>query len=455
LDIIAIEWLQEFLSGYPGAIVVISHDQHFLDHVTKRTVEISLGKFYDYKFHYSKYLDVRKEEIERQKQKVKDQEKYIKETKVLIEKFRAKKSKAAFAQGLIRKLDRLEMIEVDDFNSSNFRFSFQEPVRSGKVVLETKNLSRSFGDKKVFENLSIEIERKQKVALLGKNGTGKTTLIKILVGQLEKSGGSFELGHNVSVGYYAQDQAEQLDENETVLATIEKEATGDLFKASRKILGSFMFSGEDVDKKVKVLSGGERARLALCKLLLKSYNFLILDEPTNHLDIASKNILKAAMEKFEGTLLVVSHDRTFLSDLTDRIIEIKPNGVTEYIGGIDAFLNEKRKESIVAFERLEKIKIAKKAEKPSQNTFKQRKEFEKQHRKLNNQVKRLEAELEKKMNTKEEMEDKMADPGIFNSDSYPELIEKHGQMLASITQIEKEWEEAMLELESLEDPDLS
>jgi ATP-binding cassette subfamily F protein 3 len=182
---------------------------------------------------------------------------------------------------------------------------------------------------------------------------------------------------------------------------------------------------------------------------------LILDEPTNHLDIASKNILKAAMEKFEGTLLVVSHDRTFLSDLTDRIIEIKPNGVTEYIGGIDAFLNEKRKESIVAFERLEKIKIAKKAEKPSQNTFKQRKEFEKQHRKLNNQVKRLEAELEKKMNTKEEMEDKMADPGIFNSDSYPELIEKHGQMLASITQIEKEWEEAMLELESLEDPDLS
>jgi len=455
LDIIAIEWLQEFLSEYPGAIVVISHDQHFLDHVTKRTVEISMGKFYDYKFHYSKYLEVRKEEIERQKQKVKDQEKYIKETKVLIEKFRAKKNKAAFAQGLIRKLDRLEMIEVDDFNSSNFRFSFQEPVRSGKVVLQTKNLSKSFGDKSIFKKLSIEIDRKQKVALLGKNGTGKTTLIKILVGELEKSGGSFELGHNVSVGYYAQDQAEQLDENETVLATIEKEATGDLFKSSRKILGSFMFSGEDVDKKVKVLSGGERARLALCKLLLKSYNFLILDEPTNHLDIASKNILKAALELFDGTILVVSHDRTFLSDLTDRILEIKSEGVTEYLGGIDAFLNEKRKESIVAFERLEKVKMAKKAEKSSSNTFKQRKEFEKQHRKLNNLVKRLEVDLENKMNAKEELEAKMADPAIFNTDAYAELIEKHSLIIDAVAQIEREWEEAMLSLESLEDPDLS
>jgi ATP-binding cassette subfamily F protein 3 len=454
LDIIAIEWLQEFLSDYPGAIVVISHDQHFLDHVTKRTIEISLGKFYDYKFHYSKYLEVRKDEIERQKQKIKDQEKYIKETKVLIEKFRAKKNKASFAQGLIRKLDRLESIEVEDFNSSNFRFSFQEPVRSGKVVLKTKHLSKSFAAKTVFKNLDIEIERKQKVALLGKNGTGKTTLIKLLVGQLEKSSGSFELGHNVSVGYYAQDQAEQLDENATVLETIESEATGELFKASRKILGSFMFSGEDVDKKVKVLSGGERARLALCKLLLKSYNFLILDEPTNHLDISSKNILKAALEKFEGTILVVSHDRTFLSSLTDRIMEIKPGGVSEYIGDIDAFLEAKRKESIMAFERIEKAKATAKANSPSQNTFKQRKEYEKQHRKYRNLVKRLEDQMEEELQKKEDLERLMADPGFYNSPTYESTVNEHKKLEKAISELENQWEEAMLELESLEDPDL-
>jgi ATP-binding cassette subfamily F protein 3 len=455
LDIIAIEWLQEFLHDYPGAIVVISHDQHFLDHVTKRTVEISLGKFYDYKFHYSKYLEVRKEEIERQKQKIKDQEKYIKETKVLIEKFRAKKSKAAFAQSLIRKLERLEAIEVEDFNSSNFRFSFQEPERSGKVVLKTKNLAKSFGDKTIFKNLNIEIERKQKVALLGKNGTGKTTLIKLLVGQLEKSEGSFELGHNVTVGYYAQDQAEQLDENATVLETIEAEATGDLFKASRKILGSFMFSGEDVDKKVKVLSGGERARLALCKLLLKSYNFLILDEPTNHLDIASKNILKAALEKFEGTILVVSHDRTFLSSLTDQIIEIRPNGISEYIGDIDAFLDEKRKESIMAFERIEKAKVEAKTNSSNKSNFKLRKQFEKEHRKLNNLVKRLEEELENKMQLKDDLELKMADPSFYNSSAYEKTVAEHKDLENSINVVEEKWEEAMLELESLEDPDLN
>ncbi len=454
LDIIAIEWLQEFLSQYSGAIVVISHDQRFLDYVTKRTVEISLGKFYDYKFSYSKYLEVRKEEIERQKQKIKDQEKYIKETKVLIEKFRAKKNKASFAQGLIRKLDRLEAIEVDDFNSSNFRFSFQEPVRSGKVVLKTHELRQSFGDNKVFDHINIEIERKEKVALLGKNGTGKTTLIKILVGQLKASGGTYELGHNVSVGYYAQDQAEQLDENATVLETIESEATGDLFKASRKILGSFMFSGEDVDKKVKVLSGGERARLALCKLLLKSYNFLILDEPTNHLDIASKNILKAALEKFEGTLLIVSHDRTFLSLLTERIIEVKPNGVSEYIGDIDAFLDEKRKESIMAFERLEKQKEVKKSESLNQNNFKQKKDFDKQQKRLRKIIDKLESGLEKKMNRKDEIEEEMSKPDFFTSQLHETVLNEHQEILNKISQLENEWEEAMLELESMEEPEI-
>ena len=453
LDIIAIEWLQDFLQLYPGAIVVISHDQRFLDHVAKRTVEISLGKFYDYKFPYSKYLEVRKDEIEKQKQKLKDQEKYIKETKVLIEKFRYKKNKATFAQGLIRKLERLESIDIEDFNKSNFRFSFQDPQRSGKVVLKTKDLKKSFDDNNVFDQLNIEIERNQKVALLGKNGTGKTTLIKILVGQIAESGGSYEIGHNVSVGYYAQDQAEQLDDNVTVLETIEKEATGDLFTKSRKILGSFMFSGEDVDKKVKVLSGGERARLALCKLLLKSYNFLILDEPTNHLDIASKNILKAAMDKFEGTLLVVSHDREFLSSLTDRIIEIKPKGITEYIGGIDAFLNEKRKESIASFERLEAVKKSKRAESPKGKDFKKKKAEEKKLRILRNRVSRLEKELEDKMEGMEVIEKKIAMPDFYSSDNYNSIISEHGKVKNEITVLENDWEESLMELEDLESID--
>ncbi len=453
LDIIAIEWLQEFLEQYSGAIVVISHDQRFLDHVAKRTVEISLGKFYDYKFPYSKYLDVRKEEIEKQKQKLKDQDKYIKETKVLIEKFRYKKNKATFAQGLIRKLERLEAIDVEDFNSSNFRFSFQEPQRSGKVVLKTKDLKKSFANNSVFDHLNIEIERNQKVALLGKNGTGKTTLIKIIVDELNASGGSCEVGHNVSVGYYAQDQAEQLDENATVLETIEREATGDLFTKSRKILGSFMFSGEDVDKKVKVLSGGERARLALCKLLLKSYNFLVLDEPTNHLDIASKNILKAAMNKFQGTLLVVSHDREFLSSLTDRIIEVKPKGITEYIGGIDSFLDEKRKESIASFERLVAVKKAKKAETNSGGDYKKKKKIEKELRFLRNQVNRLEKKLEDKMERMDEIEVLMAVPDFYSSASYDLIIKEHGEVQGEISKLENEWETALMELEDKESVD--
>ena len=300
---------------------------------------------------------------------------------------------------------------------NNFRFSFQEPVRSGKVVLKTDHLGKSFGDKPVFRDANIEIERQEKVALLGKNGTGKTTLIKIIVDQLEASNGGFELGHNVSLGYYAQDQAEQLDENNTVLSTIEKEATGDLFKASRKILGSFLFSGEDVDKKVKVLSGGERGRLALCKLLLKSYNFLVLDEPTNHLDIASKNILKAALAKFDGTLLIVSHDREFLSGLTDRIIEIKQNGVGEYRGNIDEFLDEKKKESIVAFERTEKEKAAKKEKNPTQIDYKQRKEFEKQLKKLQRLVERLEKSIEKQLKDIEIIENTMASPEFYSMEN--------------------------------------
>jgi len=451
LDILAIEWLQEFLKNYHGAVMLISHDQLFLDEVTTRTVEISVGSLYDYKFSYSKYLEVRRAEIETQKQKKKEQDKYIKETKVLIEKFRYKKNKATFAQGLIRKLERLEAISIDEFDTSSMRFSFQEPLRSGKVVVNTKDLSKSYGDKKVFGNLNIEIARNQKVALVGKNGTGKTTLIKIIANEIDAEAGICDIGHNVNIGYYAQDQARDLDTEITVLKTIEREATGDLFKASRKILGSFMFSGEDVDKKVKVLSGGEKARLALCKLLLKPYNFLVLDEPTNHLDIGSKNILKAALQKYKGTLLVVSHDRDFLNGLTSRVLEIGKTKVKEYLGGVSEFLDEKKKETIADFERAERVTIKEKNDKSShKELYIQKKEKEKSIRKIKSEINRCEnqmVELEKEQSA---IEDIMADPAFYELPGHKQELQKHQVVLNKIWQVEQKWEKAMEQLEGME-----
>lgn len=450
LDIIAIEWLQEFLREYHGSVILISHDQLFLDQVTSRTIEISAGMLYDYKFSYSKYLETRKIEIEGQKQKKKEQDKYIKETKVLIEKFRYKKNKAAFAQGLIKKLERIEAIRIDDFETSSLRFSFQTPMRSGKIVLETKDLSKSYSEKQVFKNINVEIVRGEKVALIGKNGTGKTTLIKIVSDVISRDSGTCETGHNVSVGYYAQDQARDLDPNITVLKTIENEATGDLFKASRKVLGSFMFSGEDVDKKVKVLSGGEKARLALCKLLLKPYNFLVLDEPTNHLDIPSKRILKAALQKFEGTLLVVSHDRDFLNGLTDRVLEIGKTQIKEYLRGISEFLEEKKKESIADFERTVRNVQIKDSSSSQKEIYQQKKENEKTLRKIKSEISRCEnslVELEKEQN---KIEDLMADPSFYELPNHKEELEKHQVILNKIWQVEQKWEKAMIQLEEIE-----
>jgi ATP-binding cassette subfamily F protein 3 len=451
LDILAIEWLQGFLKNYSGGVMLISHDQLFLDQVTTRTIEISAGSLYDYKFSYSKYLEVRKAEIEVQKQKKKEQEKYIKETKVLIEKFRYKKNKASFAQGLIRKLERLEAISIDEFDTSSMRFSFQEPLRSGKVVLKVEGLSKSYNQKKVFAGLNIEIERNEKVALVGKNGTGKTTLIKIIADIIDAKSGICDIGHNVSIGYYAQDQARDLDPDITVLKTIENEATGDLFKASRKILGTFMFSGEDVDKKVKVLSGGEKSRLALCKLLLKPYNFLVLDEPTNHLDIGSKNILKAALNKYKGTLLVVSHDRDFLTGLTSRVLEIERNSVKEYLGGVSEFLDEKKKETIADFERTDRVSIQKTIASSSQKElFIKKKEKEKLLRKLNSEISKCENLMHKLEKEQSAIEDLMAHTDFYESPNHKQELEKHQVVLNKIWQVEQKWEKAMMKLEGIE-----
>ena len=411
LDIESIQWLETFLIHHPGAILLISHDRVFLDTLTKRTVEIGGVKLYDFKGPYSKYQVWREEERSRQEQAAKNQQKYIQDTEQLINKFRAKKNKAAFAQSLIKKLDKLERVEVDAAENAQIRFRFPPAPRSGKVIFEAETLKKCFGDLTVFEGLDFIMARQEKVALVGKNGAGKTTLTRMLLQQESCTAGTLNVGHNVDIGYYAQNQTDELDGNMTVLETLEDVAVGDVRKQLRGLLGSFLFTGEDVDKKVKVLSGGEKARLALCKLLLHPYNVLVLDEPTNHLDLKSKAVLKEALQSFDGSLVVVSHDRDFLSDMTQLVYEVTPTGLTQYIGDIKQFLHEKHAASISAYEANKAVRVSsKKASQDAQSSkaspssggddYKARKARDKALRKAKNAVERHEkkvAELEAKL----------------------------------------------------------
>ena len=337
LDIESIEWLEKYLKSYSGIILLISHDRQFLDNITNRTVEISKSKFYDYNCNYSTYLKQREEELLQQISAKKNQEKYVQHTQQLINKFRAKKNKASFAQSLIKKLEKLEDIEIDTLESGGMKFSFPEPIASGKVALTVKKLTKSYPDKEVLNNIDFSISRGDKISLVGKNGTGKSTLIKSIVKDVSFQGEVIQ-GHNINVGYFAQDETTKLDPNKTVFETIDDVAVGEIRKKIRQILGSFLFSGDDVEKKVKVLSGGEKTRLSLCKLLLEPYNFLILDEPTNHLDIISKEILKEALERYTGTLIIVSHDRDFLDGLTEKVFYIKNKRLKIYYEGLKMFL---------------------------------------------------------------------------------------------------------------------
>ena len=411
LDIESIQWLETFLIHHPGAILLISHDRVFLDTLTKRTVEIGGVKLYDFKGPYSKYQVWREEERSRQEQAAKNQQKYIQDTEQLINKFRAKKNKAAFAQSLIKKLDKLERVEVDAAENAQIRFRFPPAPRSGKVIFEAETLKKCFDELTVFEGLDFIMARQEKVALVGKNGAGKTTLTRMLLQQESCTAGTLNVGHNVDIGYYAQNQTDELDGNMTVLETLEDVAVGDVRKQLRGLLGSFLFTGEDVDKKVKVLSGGEKARLALCKLLLHPYNVLVLDEPTNHLDLKSKAVLKEALQSFDGSLVVVSHDRDFLSDMTQLVYEVTPTGLKQYIGDIKQFLHEKHAASISAYEANKAVKVSsKKAGQDTQATkaspassgddYKARKARDKALRKAKNAVERHEkkvAELEAKL----------------------------------------------------------
>ncbi|MDC8001839.1 ABC-F family ATP-binding cassette domain-containing protein [Aequorivita todarodis] len=345
LDIESILWLEEFLKGYAGAVVIVSHDKMFLDNVTNRTIEISLGKIYDFNKPYTQYLILRNELREQQLASQKNQQKQIEQTEKLIDKFRAKASKATMAQSLIKKLDKIDRIEVDEDDNSVMTLRFPVSITPGKVVIEAENISKSYGDKNVLSGVDLMVDRDSKIAFVGQNGQGKSTLAKIIVGEIEY-GGKLTLGHNVQIGYFAQNQADYLDGTKTVLDTMIDAANEKNRSKVRDILGSFLFRGDEVEKYVRVLSGGERNRLALAKLLLQPFNVLVMDEPTNHLDIKSKNVLKDALKSFGGTLILVSHDRDFLQGLTNKVYEFKDHHIKEYLGDIDYFLEQRNLQNL-------------------------------------------------------------------------------------------------------------
>ncbi|MBI9040511.1 ABC-F family ATP-binding cassette domain-containing protein [Lutibacter sp.] len=437
LDIESIIWLENFLKAYSGAIVLVSHDKMFLDNVTNRTIEISLGKIYDYKKPYSQFLLLRDEIKEKQLQAQKNQEKEIKATQILIDKFRAKANKASMAQSLIKKLDKVELIEVDDDDNAVMNIRFQISKDPGKVVFEAEHLSKSYGDKHVLENVDLLIERNSKIAFVGQNGQGKSTLAKIMVGEIAH-GGHLKLGHNVQIGYFAQNQSEYLEPEKTVLEIMEDAATDGNRAKVRDMLGSFLFGGDAVDKKAKMLSGGERNRLALCKLLLLPFNVLIMDEPTNHLDIASKNVLKQALKKFDGTLILVSHDRDFLQGLATTVYGFKDKVIKEYLGDIDFFLEQHQIENL---REAEKRTVVETASKPSKKgEFQLSKEEEKELKKLKNQLSKIETQIDTLEKEILEMDTELA-KDYEKTASEINFFEKYESKKKKIEDLMEEWSE--------------
>lgn len=451
LDIESIVWLESWLKNYSGAVVLVSHDRAFLDAVTNRTIDLILGKANDYKASYSKYVELRKDRQEKQIQSKKNQDKEVKQTKMLIDKFRYKKSKAAFAQSLIKKLDKMEMVEVEQDETANMHFKFPPAPHSGKVTLKVNEVSKSYDELEVLKGIDLLLERGEKIAFVGKNGEGKTTLAKIIVGSIPFEG-QVEYGHQVKVGYYAQNQSELLDENKTILQVVEDAADEHSRPRVRDMLGSFLFSGDAAQKKIKVLSGGERARVALCKLLLEPVNLLIMDEPTNHLDMVSKDILKNALNNYDGTLIIVSHDRDFLQGLSEKVYEFKDQGIKEYLGDINEFLNAKKVMDFKQFELENKQKSSSPKSKDSDNkiSYQERKQLDKDIKKTSNKVGNLERSVEAL-----EKELKALDAELSQPDRYKELssqsgfFESYQEKQQQLAQYMSDWEQNLERLEEL------
>jgi ATP-binding cassette subfamily F protein 3 len=454
LDIESIIWLEQFLETYEGVVIVISHDKTFLDNVTNRTIEIDLGRTYDYKANYSKYLILQEERREMQQNAFENQQKEIARQEQLIDRFRAKASKAKMAQSLIKKLDKMDRIELDGVNSGKMKLNFPPSPRAGEVVVKVKNLTKTYGERNILDNVNLEVIRGERIAFVGKNGEGKSTLSKIILGQVQAEG-TAELGYNVAVGYYAQNQAETLNPKLTVLETIDQVAPFEMRTKLRGILGSFLFSGEDVDKKVSVLSGGERARLALACMMLRPINLLVLDEPTNHLDIRSKDVLKDAILRYDGTLIIVSHDRDFLEGLTDKVIEFNNKKLKPYLGDVKYFLDKRALDNFrevslgkegknTAPQDALKSEVAPKKPKLEGKDYHQRlKQLKKDVQNAERKINRLEEDLKK-------FEATMADMSIFGTPEYDTAVTKYETTKAKLSETMEKWEAAEMELDEME-----
>ena len=452
LDIESIQWLEEYLRNYNGAVLLISHDRAFLDNVTNRTVELSLGKITDYKVSYSKYVVLRAERRAQQMAAYENQQRMIEKTEEFIEKFRYKPTKSNQVQSRIKQLERLDRLEIEEEDLATLNIKFPPAPRSGQIVAEISEAGMSFGEKHVFSGANFVIEKGDRIALVGRNGEGKTTLARMLIGQLTPTEGSVRLGANVNIGYYAQNQDDLMDGDFTVYDTLDRVAVGDIRTRLRDILGAFLFRGEDIDKKVKVLSGGERARLAMARMMLEPRNLLVLDEPTNHMDMRSKDILKNAIMKYDGTVVVVSHDREFLDGMVEKVYEFRDGGVKEYLGGIYYFLEKRKLESLQEIERRDApAKMPAKGDEPKpavsgKLSYEQRKELEKQLRKAKKVVETIEAELADIEKRIAEYDARFAAATEYNEadyKAYNELKTRYDHQM-------HEWEKASYELEIIE-----
>ena len=451
LDIESIEWLEGYLKDYRGSLVLISHDRKFLDNVTNRTVEIMLGRIHDYKVPYSKYLELRKERLEQQRAAFENQQRMIEKTEEFIERFRYKPTKSNQVQSRVKQLEKLERIEVDLEDKSALAVKFPPAPRSGDIAYKAVDMRVGYGTKVVFDDAQIEVRRGEKVALVGRNGEGKTTLMRVIMNELDPMAGESKIGYNVNIGYYAQNQEDILDKEDTVFGTLDRIAVGDIRLKLRDILGAFLFKGEDIDKKVAVLSGGERARLAMAKLILKPYNLLALDEPTNHMDIRSKDILKQALKAYDGTLIIVSHDRDFLDGLVDKLYEFRDGKVKEHLGGVQEFLKRRKLENLSELERHNKpvaeekpAEVVQKKEEAKQE-YQAKKFVSKEERKIRNRISFLEKGIESIESKMAEIEAVLADPK--EGDDIIELTRAYLENKRELDFKMEEWEKLNEQLE--------